>query len=303
MKFPRTIEEFGKMFPTEAACYRYLLKVRWPKGFSCPRCGHRKACVLEKRRLYQCAQCKYQASLTARTIFHGTRTPLKVWFWAVFFFSRHKQGISALQFKKDLGLSSYQTAWSICHKVRSALQESKKFPLQGLIEADDAYVGGNEPGVHGRETQRKAVVAVAIEGRGKHAGRARMEVVEDASARSLVPFIDMNVAPGSSVATDGWKGYEDLVKFGYEHEQIILGRPERASKLLPWVHITFSNLKSWLKGTFHSVSKKHLPLYLQEFCFRLNRRWDEPGIFLRLLRRLTFASPLSYRQLVAEASG
>jgi len=121
MRFPETLIEFQERFPDESSCWQALRQQRWPSGFQCPRCGHPKGFPIAARRLEQCARCRYQASVTAGTVFHRTRVPLRIWFLGVFFLARHKQGISALQFQRDTGLGSYQTAWTLLHKLRTAL--------------------------------------------------------------------------------------------------------------------------------------------------------------------------------------
>ncbi len=135
MAFPTTLLAFQEQFPDEEACWRTLRRMRWPHGFRCPRCRHRKSYRLALRRLEQCQRCRYQASVTAGTIFHRTRVPLRVWFLAIFFVARHKQGISALQFQRDSGVGSYQTAWTLLHKVRSALGQ----------QTDDLLAAGSRP--------------------------------------------------------------------------------------------------------------------------------------------------------------
>ncbi len=148
MEFPTTLLEFADQFPDEEACWRYLQAVRWSGGFHCPRCEGAEASYLSARRLFQCTSCRYQTSVTARTLFHGTRTPLRKWFLAIFFFARHKQSISALQLQRDVGLGSYQTAWAMLHKLRSALGRRPGQLLKGTVEADEAFVGG--PGTGGK---------------------------------------------------------------------------------------------------------------------------------------------------------
>lgn len=297
---PTTIYGFQKMFPNEEACVRYLAQVRWPDGFRCPRCNHQEAYELPKRKLLQCKECGYQASVTAGTVMHKTRTPLQKWFLAAFLMARHKQGISAMQLQKDLGLGCYQTAWSMCHKLRSALGERGGFPLRFEVEVDETYVGGREEGKHGREPgEKKSLVAVAVENRGRRAGSVRLQVVENASGEELVPFVEQNVEKGSAVKTDGWKGYNNLSKKGYEHEATPQESSKDASKILPWVHTMIANLKSWLRGTFHGVSKKHLQRYLNEFCYRTNRRFREGGLFFWLVRRTVNTPHIAYSTLVA----
>ena len=165
MRFPVTLLEFVDQFPDEAACWRYLRSVRWPRGFRCPRCQGREASLLAARRLYQCSGCRLQTSVTAGTVFHGTRTELRKWFLGIFFVARHKQGISARQLQRDLGLGSYQTAWTMLHKLRSNLRRRPHQLLRGRVEADEAFVGGQEP-------RRKARTSRSQQDDGHGPGRA-----------------------------------------------------------------------------------------------------------------------------------
>jgi hypothetical protein len=162
MEFPRTLLEFQAQFPDEAACWAYLRRARWPDGFVCPRCGGQGGHFLASRRLEQCRKCRYQSSVTAGTVFHGTRVSLRVWFLGVFFLARHKQGISALQFQRDTGLGSYQSAWTLLHKLRSGLARLPAALLKGDVEADETYIGGYREGWIGRGAG-KTGVAVIVE--------------------------------------------------------------------------------------------------------------------------------------------
>ena len=303
-KGPRTIVELQTRFPNEEACWEFLRQMRWPDGFVCPRCGERGSVTIQTRRLEQCRSCRYQASITAGTIFHRTRKPLRLWFLAIFFVGRHKAGISALQLQKDLGLGSYKTAWAWLHKVRSVLHERAEFRLSGLVEADETYVGArHERGVPGRKLRGKSLVAAVVENRGERAGALRLEVLPDASQGELGPFVRGAIDQAqATVRTDGWSGYGDLREHGAQHRAVVQGDPVRAAKLLPWSHIVFSNLKGWLRGTFHGVSRKHLPRYLQEFVYRTNRRWLEHDLFFYVLRRAVQGEPLPWARLTAEAT-
>ena len=305
MRFPVTIFEFQEQFPTEEACWQHLRRVRWPRGFRCPRCGHGRSYFLERRRLEQCRACRYQASVTAGTIFHRTRLPLRVWFVAIFFVARHKQGISALQLQRDTGIGSYETAWTLLHKVRSALFPDPSRRLTGLVEADESYVGApHERGKRGgREIGRKVLVGVAVENRGQTAGAARLAVLEGMTFENDVgPFVrGMIDAAEAVVRTDGFRSYQPLRKVGVRHDRRVQGQRSRSSKILPWSHVLFSNLKSWLRGTFHGVSKKHMPRYLDEFTYRLNQRWDELAVFGSILSRALVSPPFPYARLVAES--
>ncbi len=305
MEFPTTMLDFMHQFPDDDACRAYLEKVRWPNGFVCSRCQGTNASYVASRRLRQCAACRYQVSVTAGTVFHATQTSLQKWFLAMFFLSRHKQGISALQLQRDLGLGSYQTAWTMLHKLRSALGRRTGQLLKGVVEADEAFVGGSRSGgKRGRGAPNKSIVVVMVEKHEHTAGSAALEIVPDASWETLGPAVRGRIeGKNTTVVTDGYRGYSPLQSAGVDHEATTLTTPEAASEVLPWAHTIISNLKAWLRGTFRGVSHKHLDRYLKEFTYRLNRRWNEDKLFYYLTRRAVEGKPLPYHRLIAEPTG
>ena len=296
--FPRTLAEFQERFASEEDCRRYLVACRWPDGFLCPRCGGRDADELAGRALFQCGSCRHQVSVTAGTLLHRTHVPLRLWFAAAYLVATHTPGFSAVQLQRQLGLSRYETAWAMLHKLRRAMLRPERDRLSGVVEVDEAYVGGVEAGRSSgrRRDSRKSIVVAAVEVRGRGSGRIRLAVVEDLSAAALVPFVEAAVAPGSAVLTDGWQGYAPLRR-GYDHQPSTVGDPKNASVLLPRVHRTFSNLKTWLKGTHHGVSAKHLPYYLDEFVFRFNRRRTPMAAFQSLLSLSSRHAPITHKML------
>jgi len=304
MEFPKTLQEFQAAFPDEESCWETLRKVRWPRGFVCPRCERREGCWISTRRLEQCRGCRTQCSVTAGTVFHGTRIPLLTWFWAIFFLARHKKGISALQLQRVTGIGSYETAWTLLHKLRSALGPRPEHRLKGLVEADECYVGGTERGLRGgRMLVGKTLVAGAVEQRKHSAGRARLAVLKGLTfEHDLGPFVRGVIdATHATVRTDGFQGDRRLSKVGVQHERVVQGPdPARSTEILPWVHRVFGNLKTWLRGTFHGVSGKHLPRYLAEFVYRFDRRWREGELFGFVLERAAQGEPFPYHRLVAE---
>jgi len=305
-QYPRNLPEFEARFATEAACRDYLFQLRWPEGFRCPRCEHPKAWPIGET-LWQCARCRYRTSLTAGTIFENTRKPLRLWFRAMWWVTSQKTGASALGLQKVLGLGSYETAWTWLHKLRRAMVRPGRDRLSGMIEVDETYLGGPEEGLRGRETQNKALIVVAAQEDGKGVGRIRLHRVPDASADSLVPFVEDAIEPGSLVKTDGWKGYAGLETKGYSHRIVILSRlDETASDLLPRVHRVVSLLKRWLMGTHQgAVSHEHLDYYLDEFTFRFNRRRSRHRglLFYRLLQQAVAAEAVPYKNMVAHCRG
>ena len=302
-----TVAQFRSQFGEEAQCAAQLTRQRWPEGFRCPRCCGASRGYMAARQVHECAGCGYQGSVTAGTIFHKTRTPLSSWFWAIYRMSHDKKGISAVQLGKEIGVS-YPTAWLMQHKIRKAMADRNSgYTLGGLVEVDEGYVGGHEPGTSGRGARNKAVVAVAVEHRGEGQpgrppvpGFAALQVLPNASAKSLDSFLAAKVRPGSHVRTDAWNGYWHVGANGYTHTAVDLSKQAEAPhKLFPWVHITLGNLKRFLLGTHHQVQAKHLDRYVAEFNYRLNRREMEPDIMTRLLRATLQTSTITYQQLIA----
>ena len=299
--YPRTIQEFDEWFSNENACVAYLLRIRWPNGFICPVCRGTKGWLTARLQIC-CAGCQRQTSVTAGTIFEGTRKPLRMWFQATWHVTNQKFGGSALGMQRALGLGSYQTAWSWLQKLRRAMVRPMRDLLNGSVEVDETYVGGKEEGVSGCYTEKKAIVVIAVEvHEPKGFGRIRMRQVPDVSGDSLVGFVRQMVLPGSVVLTDGWNGYNSLPRYGYTREKIVLSESgDPAHVALPGVHRVASLLKRWLLGTHQgSVSKKHLDYYLDEFTFRFNRRNSKARglLFYRLIQHAVQIGPVPYRQI------
>jgi len=296
--YPRNLLEFERRFRSEEGCRDYLMGLRWPDGFVCPRCGGRRSWPT-KRRLLVCAECQYQASPTAGTIFQDTRKPLGVWFRAMWWVTTQKSGASALGLQRELGLKTYWTAWTWLHKLRRAMVRPGRDRLAGTVEVDETYWGGEEPGVVGRLTHTKTLILVAAQQDGNRIGRIRLGRITELTRESVHAFIGQAVEPGSEVITDGLNVYEGLK--GYAHRPIVLKRQaEDASKLLPGVHRVVSLLKRWLMGTHQgAVRPEHLDYYLDEFTFRFNRRTSASRgkLFYRLMQQAAHAAPVSYKDL------
>ena len=300
---PRSLLEFQRDFPDDAACVRYLANLRWPTGFVCPACGATRAYELVKRRRWQCTRCRQQTSLTAGTVLHGTRLPLITWFWAMYLAATLNTGISARQLRKQLGLRRYETAWMLLQKIRRAMVNPQRERLTGDVEVDQTWVGGAQVGFDRGlpTTDRKALlVAIAVEHHGRSLGRLRMEVIRDASGTTLTDFVLRNVAPGSTLHSDTWAGYNRLLTSGYRHRP----RSARARKstdedvnIVPGVHRVVSNLKTWLRGTHRGVGADHLERYLEEFVFRFNRRFYPMAAFDTLLGLTSKIEPTAYAEL------
>ena len=251
------------------------------------------------RSLWLCRSCRHQASVTAETIFQDTRTPLTVWFRAIWLLTSQKNGISALGLQRVLGLGSYQTAWAMLHKLRRAMVRPGRDRLAGRIEVDETYWGVEEEGVVGRLTKNKALLIVAAQEDGKGIGRIRMRRIEDLTRKTLHGFIAQSIEPGSVVVTDGLSAYGRLKS--YRHEPIVIGGSgQTASELLWRVHRVVSLLKRWLLGTHQgAISQEHLNDYLDEYTFRFNRRKSASRgkLFYRLIQQAAHVEPTPYRTL------
>jgi transposase-like protein len=321
LPFPGSLPEFQRLFPDEAACTAYLVRARWSDGFICDHCGvsgepyrfANRPCVL------RCRHCNRDTSLTAGTVMERTHTPLSVWFWAAYLVASQTPGMSAVQFQRQLGLSRYETAFQILHKLRAGMvrpdQDRVGSKPDEHIEADETYVGGRTHG-KGRGVHDMVLVAGAVEVRqrksassrnkrktGRYAGRVRLGVVPDRSARSLGGFIERNVAPGAAIITDDWSGYAKLGERGYCHTAVAeRGDMQVAETFLPIIHLVFSNLKTWLRGIHHGVSPQHLQAYLNEFTFRFNRRFYPFNAFRSLLGIAGDVTAPTYAELYAKKS-
>jgi transposase-like protein len=251
--------------------------------------------------LLECVECGHQASVTAGTIFQDTRSPLRLWFRAMWWVAAQKNGASALGLQRVLGLKNYRTAWSWLHKLRRAMVRPGRDRLAGTVEVDETYLGGLEEGLRGRQVETKALIVAAVQEDGQGIGRIRLRHA-DASAASLMPFIEEAVEPGSVVHTDGWLGYEPLEKKGYRHKITFLrGQEKSPSELMPRVHRVVSLLKRWLIGTHQgAVSRKHLDYYLDEFTFRFNRRRSASRgkLFFRLVQQAVNVEPIPYAKII-----
>ena len=250
-------------------------------------------------------------SVIAGTIFQDTRTPLSVWFTAIWWITTQKYGASAEGLQQVLGLGSYKTAWTWLHKIRKAMVLSERTKLSGVVEIDEAYIGGEEHGGStGRGTGNKVLVALAVEliqadkpnKKGlQPLGRIRLSVVADASKESLLPFVKNNIEKGCEIISDGWSSYACLSSNGYNHTVYLQSKKQVDEKILPHVHLVISLLKRWLLGTHQgAVSDKHMQAYLEEFTFRFNRKSaaQRGFLFYRLLEGAVNCSPHTFENIV-----
>lgn len=312
--YPRDWIEFIDRFPDELACLSFLENLRWPHGFVCPHCNHAAPAYQASRDRKICRSCRHQSSVTSGTIFEKTRTPLRTWFAAVWYITNQKYGCSALGLQRVLGLGSYQTAWTMLHRLRRAMVRSGRERLRGTIEVDETFVGGERKGKHPRPSEgydepiprtAKAVVVVAVEmHEPKGFGRIRLARVDKKDRDHVMPFILDAIEPGARIKTDGSWAYRSLADYGYQRETFILSSSDEPAHVsMPGVHRVAALVKRWLLGTYQgAVQPAQLDHYLNEFTFRFNRRSSRSRglLFYRLLEQAVATEPLTYQQIKAE---
>lgn len=294
-----TLKKLQQKFDSEQACREHLFQIRWPNGFRCPKCQHESFYFLDSRKLYQCCACRHQTSVTAGTIMHKSHTPLLTWFWSIFLVAHDKRGVSATYIARELELT-YPTAWLLLHKIRKAMGDrDANYQLAGLVELDDAFFGApTEGGKRGRGTEQTPVlVGVSLNKQGAPQ-YVKMQVIPDVKGKTLVEFAHQCLEPDATISSDAYSSYNALAKDGYDHQPIKFNVKDNPDHL-KWLHTMISNAKAFIGGTFHGLATKHLQAYLNEFCFRTNRRQFEGQLFNRLLNACVSTDTLTYRELTA----
>jgi transposase-like protein len=261
-----------------------------------------------------CRHCRYQCTVTAGTVFDKTRTPLRSWLAAVWYITNQKQGVTALGLQRVLGLGSYQTAWTMLHRLRRAMIRPGRERLSGVVEVDECFIGRtalkkkvvkkrNKKPVN-QQDKRSMIIAIAVEIKlTKGFGRIRLRRIAKPSQVALLPFIKDSIEPGSIVHTDGSAAYRSLPKNGYRRMKTVMqGNEKPAHVSMPGVHRVAALLKRWLLGTHQgAISPEHLDYYLDEFTFRFNRRTSRSRglLFYRLLEQAMVTEPVTYSQIAA----
>lgn len=295
-----TFSEFQRRFNSEAACYLHLYQMKWPNGFRCPICGNDTAYEITTRTLplYECTNCKHQTSLKAGTIFEKSRISLLIWFWVIFLIAHDKRGVSALYLSKEFRIA-YQTAWTMVHKIRKAMAErDSSYTLAGIVEMDETYFGApTEGGKRGRGTDKILVLAALSLTSSGCPEYLKMEVIENLKSETLTEFAKKNIGAKTVIVCDGFKSYKPIAKENYQLDEKPYD-PKSNPDHLNWIHTAISNAKAFIGGTFHGGAAKHLQSYLDEYCYRFNRRGVRPQLFNRLLMCCSLTRAITYPELV-----
>ena len=291
MNLVKLVDKFG----SEDRCRAYLEKLRWPDGVECPRCQCKTISRIRDRDQFDCDSCRYQFSVTAGTIMQDTKLPLWKWFLAVYMIVESKKGVSANQLKRTLGVS-YRTAWYLCHRIRKALETADGF-LRGIVEVDESYMGGVRTGTSAG-FKSKTLVIGAVE----RDGEVRMKAIgqgQRPSGETVGKFLRANIAEDAMVMTDEGRWYNGTISPS-KHRTVNHSKKEwvEGSVHTNGIEGAWSLFKRSVVGSYHQVSCKHLPAYLDEFEFRFNNR-DNPFIFRDAMARVILAGNLEYHDLVS----
>jgi transposase-like protein len=297
-----TLVDIINLFDTDERCRELLVRLRWPNGVECPRCKMPSVELATAKQLFYCRECDYQFTVTANTIFNDSHLPLQKWFLATLLLCESRKGHSANQMKRELGVS-YKTAWYLCHRIRAAMKETDRPMLDGTVEMDETYVGGRERKGRGwnRPDNNKEIV-IGIRQRG---GDLRFFHATDVKSGTLAKYIHENVSTDVDVmVTDEFPAYPKAMisagVHGSKHKTI-----RHRDKIYVdgdihtnTVESAFSLLKRGIMGTWHKISAKHLPSYLEEVTFRFNRRKSHT-LFLDVIRHMITAPVLTFERLTA----
>jgi transposase-like protein len=300
IQFQKGLSEagFATLYGTEDQCRAAVAVWRWPNGFVCPACGGADHCTVGPRQLYQCNACRRQTSLTAGTIFASTKVPLTTWFRAMYLITQTKQGISSIELGRRLG-TTQTTAWKIKTKLAEVMRiASERDKLDGRIEMDDAYLGGEHGGgKSGRGSPGKTPIVAAVQtdekGRPRRIKLSRIARFKRRRVKSLVKRI---IVPGATVLTDGLACLRGIVDASCNHVAITTGSGRKAARhpAFKWVNTMLGNIKNAITGTYRALRKKHMVRYLAEFEWRFNHRFDLAAMIDALGRAAIKTNPAPY---------
>ena len=295
------IDRFGD----DQHCRNYLEHLRWPQGVTCPKCLGTKVSSILKRDQYNCdnESCGHQFSVTSGTVFHDTHLALTKWFLAIYLICQSKKGMSAHQLHRMLKVH-YRTAWYLCHRIRHAVEQASDPKMDGTCEIDETYVGGKQKGKGVYYGKRNKEVVIGIRERG---GDLRFFHAEDAKSGTLAKYIRENISTDVDViVTDDFVTYPSALRKApmpaHKHHVVnhTAGQYVDGDFHTNSVESAFSLLKRGIIGTWHKVSAKHLPAYLDEMTWRFNNR-KNPYLFRDTMLKLIHSDNLEYKKLTKVA--
>ena len=292
--------DFVKKYPDEASCIRHFREVKELKGVTCKKCGSTRHYWNKAHKSHDCSTCGYRTTLRSGTVMESSNLPFQYWLYAIYLMTMTKKSISAAEVQRQLGHKRYEPIWAMMHKLRSVMGlRDDKYELEGVLEIDDAFFkthSDNEkedPTKRGRGSQKQSKVLVMAKIDPKQ-GRPRknkkpsafryvkMIVIPDSSAKTMNQAVSENAKPSTIIKSDGWRGFNKIKEISSKHIKKIVP-PKEASKVLPWVHTMISNAKRNFLGINHKIKDEYLQNYLDEFCYKTNRRYFGKELFERLM--------------------
>lgn len=294
------IFEFERNFPSEESCQDKFREMRMKEGVVCPKCGCVHHYWKSDKRMFQCKECGYRQSLRANTVMHGSKLPFKYWFIAMHLLTATKHSFSALELQRQLGHKRYQPIWEMIHKLRSIMgMRDGKYTLKGDIEIDEGFFTTeipseekDEPLKRGAGSQAKTKVLVIAESsevanpknpdKPKAVKHIKMLVIPDQKAKTIDEIVSKAIEPESRLISDDTKSHIHFKDIFAEHKSLVI-EPKNIGKVLPWVHVAIANAKTLFADLYHGVRREFLQEYLNEFCYKFNRRYFGEDLFERLM--------------------
>lgn len=293
--------DFITEFPDEESCKARWKEYREKVGVVCPKCGSKEHYWKSDKESYECKKCKYRQSLRANTVMHGSQLPFRYWFIAMHLLTSTKKSFSAKELQRQLGHNNYNPIWALLHKLRLAMgKRDARHQLKGVVELDEGFFSTeikeeekDEKIKRGRGSQKKTKVLVMAESKPvdkqknkydkpRKVGHIKMFTIDNLKAETMDPLVLDNIDKESTLDTDHSTSYTNFDKLVKDHRPKVIPK-DQVGKLLPWVHIAISNAKRLFLDIFHDLKPEYLQSYLNEFCYKFNRRYFGDNLFNRLL--------------------
>jgi hypothetical protein len=292
---------FIEQFPDEESCKQKYKEFRDKSGVICSACGGKEHYWKKDKWQYECKNCGKRTTLRSGTVMHGSQLPFRYWFIAIHLLTSTKKSFSALELQRQLGHSCYEPIWGMLHKLREVMgRRDSEYELSGVIELDDGFFTTtktdgekDKPLKRGRGSQRKSKVLVMVEsvpvegkttkkGKPRKVGHLKMLVIDDLKAKTITHLVDVSVSKSAVIDSDHSTSYVKLKDVVKDHKPVVIPK-DKVSEMLPWVHLAISNAKRLLLDVHHDVRLQYLQGYLNEFCYKYNRRYFGEKLFDRLL--------------------
>jgi hypothetical protein len=292
---------FASQFPDEPSCKAKFKEYRDSQGVLCPSCGSTEHYWKRDKECYECKKCGKRQSLRANTVMHGSQLPFRYWFIAIHLLTSTKKSFSAAELQRQLGHKRYEPIWGMLHKLRSVMgKRDEQYSLSGAIELDEGFFSTetqddqkDKPLKRGRGSQKKSKVLVMAEsrpvegettkkGKPRQVGHIKMIVISDLKSQTITQLVEGNISMESIIDSDNSTSYNKLKDIVKGHRAQVIPK-EEIGKILPWVHIAISNAKRMLLDIYHDIKPEYLQFYLNEFCYKFNRRYFGENLFDRLM--------------------